>query len=215
MSAASGEPTRRPGFFDSFRAAMTPPPLPDDDGKPLARPWTVLLSVVLAIVAGLALLFVGVASVATVDTGAREAATWVDDRLAECQDRVGGRGEAVVVPENPNQEQQAWVDFCRDQQPWGDEDYSNYKTTNTILGISFGVFGLLSIVGAVLMLREKIVGRRMVIAAAVVLVASTLLLGLQSLPLLVATLFLFASVALTLIGPGSRYFQVLRRRARS
>jgi hypothetical protein len=214
MSAASGEPTRRPGFFDSFRAAMTPPPLPDDDGKPPVRPWTVLLSVVLAVVAGLALVFVGVAAAATVDSGAQNAVEFVDDELAKCVSDGIGRGEAVVVPEDGDQEAQARATFCRDQQPLTADEISSFKTNNIILGVILAVAGLATIAGGVLVLRERLIGRRIIIVVTVLLVAASLLLGLQSLPLLVATLFLVGSVMLTLIGKGNQYFQFLRRRAR-
>ena len=40
MSFSSGEDRKRPGIFDSFRAAMTPAPLPEDQTKetPTAPP---------------------------------------------------------------------------------------------------------------------------------------------------------------------------------
>jgi hypothetical protein len=215
MSAASGEPNRRPGFFDSFRAAMTPPPLSDDDGKPPVRPWTVLLSVALAVVAGLALIFVGIASAATVDTGAQSAVQFVDDELAKCITDGIGRGAGVVVPEDGDQQAQARATFCRDQQPLTAEEISEYKRNNTILGIVVGLVGIATVAGGVLMLRERLIGRKIIITVTVLLVASSLLLGLRSLPLLLATLFLVGSVMLTLIGKGNRYFQILRRRARS
>ena len=46
-----GQPQRR-GFFASLSAALTPPPMPDDDSGPLKAPKGVLAAMVLAIVAG-------------------------------------------------------------------------------------------------------------------------------------------------------------------
>ena len=52
MSFGAGDARKRPSFMDSFRAALTPAPLPPDDGKPLVRPNTVTIASVLAMAAG-------------------------------------------------------------------------------------------------------------------------------------------------------------------
>src|SRR6476469_7713933 len=98
MSFGLGDARKRPGIFDSFRAAMTPPALPEDDGLPIKPPGQVKAATVLAMLAGLVFVVIGGFSLLTTDDQLNTAVASYNSAISDCTTQFGGIGDAVVVP---------------------------------------------------------------------------------------------------------------------
>src|SRR4051794_38239956 len=104
MSFGLGDARKRPGIFDSFRAAMTPPPLPEDDGQPIKPPGTVKAATVLAMLGGLICLIVGGYTLLTTDELLTAAVSSYNQEITNCTTQFQGIGDAVVIPAGASEE---------------------------------------------------------------------------------------------------------------
>ncbi len=215
MSFGSGDPRKRPGLFDSFRAAMTPPPLPEDDGQPLRPPGTVTAATVLSLVAGLVFLFIGGVSLATTDEQLDNAVKAYNATIADCVTDFQGIGDAVVVPAGANADVTAKADACKQYRPLTDETISSARTQNIIISVIIVVIGLIAAVGG-WFLRPGAGWSRLTVAGAVVLsIIVTLFFQVSNIFTLAATLLLIVAVMLCYIGRGAMYFARHKARRRA
>ena len=212
MSFGSGDPRKRPGLFESFRAAMTPPPLPVDDGQPLKPPRTVVAATVMAILAGVVFLFIGGVSLATTDTQLDNAVKTYNDAVAQCVSDFGGIGDTVVVPAGASTDDTNRAESCKQYRPLTPETISGARTQNIIISAIIVVVGLIAAVGG-WFLRSGTGWSRLTVAGAVVLsIILTLVFQVSNLFTLVATLLPIIAVMLSYIGKGGVYFAQLKAR---
>lgn len=212
MSFGSGDPRKRPGLFESFRAAMTPPPLPVDDGQPLSPPRTVIAATVMSILAGVVFLLIGGVSLATTDAQLDNAVKAYNDAIAQCVKDFGGIGDAVVVPAGATTDDTARADSCKQYRPLTEETISAARTQNIIISVIIVVIGLIAAVGG-WFLRSGAGWSRLTVAGAVVLsIIVTLFFQVSNLFTLVATLIMIIAVMLSYIGKGGVYFAQLKAR---
>ncbi|GAA2005471.1 hypothetical protein JL107_04775 [Nakamurella flavida] len=212
MSSASGAPRKRPGFLDTFRAAMTPPPLPEDTGGPLVRPRSVTVAMVLALLAGAILLFVGVSSALATGSSTDAQVTRVNEAIATCNSQGIGTGPSVVVPTEGTDEAKTTATNCQALSTPTADQIASAKRFNVILSLVVAVLGVAAVAGGILINRSQRRGRTVVVVTVGVLVAMTLFLQVQNPLLLLSTLLLVVGVMLTFIGRGNLYFVMLRRR---
>ena len=214
MSFGSGDPRKRPGLFDSFRAAMTPPPMPEDDGLPIVPPRSITIASILSLVAGLVFLFIGGVSLATTDEQLDNAVKAYNTTVAQCVKDFQGIGDAVVVPVNPTADQSSRSDSCKQFRPLTDETINSARTQNIIISVVIVVIGLIAGVGG-WFLRRGATWSRLTVAGAVVLsIVVTLFFQVSNIFTLAATLLLIVAVMLSYIGRGAMYFARLKARRR-
>lgn len=216
MSFSSGEDRKRPGIFDSFRAAMTPAPLPEDDGLPIAPPRTVTIATALSLVAGLLLIVFGVASFATGDAALDEFLKSWNTSINQCDTSYPfAHGPEVVVQEGATDAQKSTADSCKGYRDLSPEEISNARVTNKIFSVALIVVGLLAAVSGWFLRSAKRWARSAIVGITLVMTVATMLLSLRSLLTLGATLFLVVAVMLSIIGKGGVYFARMRARRAS
>jgi len=212
MSFGSGDARKRPGIFDSFRAAMTPPPLPDDDGKPIGPPTMITVATVLSILAGVVFLLIGGVSVATTDDQLNSAVKVYNQAISDCAGKFGGIGDAVVVAPGASADDSAAADTCKQYKPLTDDTISAAKTQNIMISVIIVIIGIIACVGG-WFLRQGARWSRLTVAGAVVLsVIITMLFQVSNIFTLGATLVMIIAVMLSYIGQGGVYFARLKAR---
>src|SRR5664279_6423126 len=145
MSFSSGEDRKRPGIFDSFRAAMTPAPLPEDDGLPISPPRTVNIATALCLIGALIFIFIGAVSLFTADEQLDQAVATYNASIADCQAKVGGIGDAVQTPpDTASADDKAFADSCRGYKVLTQDVIDSAKTQNMIISAVIVVIGLLA-----------------------------------------------------------------------
>jgi hypothetical protein len=212
MSFGIGDSNKKPGIFESFRTAMTPPPLPPDDGQPIKPPSTVTVATVMSILAGLVFLFIGGVSLATTDEQLDTAVQLYNDGIADCTAKVGGIGDAVVVPEGSSAELVAQGETCKQYTPLTDETISSARTQNIIISAMIVVIGLIAAVGGWFLRSGARFSRLMVVGAVILSVILTMLFKVSNIFTLGATLVMIIAVMLCYIGRGGVYFARLKAR---
>jgi hypothetical protein len=212
MSFGMGDARKRPGIFDSFRAAMTPPPLPEDDGLPIKPPGAVTAATVLAMLAGLVFLVIGGFSLLTTDDQLNTAVASYNQAISDCTTKFQGIGDAVIVPPGASADDTAAADVCKQYRPLTDETISAAKTQNIIISVVIVVIGLVALAGG-WFLRAGARWSRLAVAGAVV-ISVILTMGFQvsNLLTLVATLLMIVAVMLCFVGKGAVYFARLKAR---
>ncbi len=212
MSFGSGDARKRPGIFDTFRAALTPQALPVDDGKPITPPTQVRVASVMSLLAGLVFLFIGGVSLATTDSQLDAAVTAYNKSISDCTSQFQGIGDAVVVPAGASADDTTKADQCKQLRELTPDTISAAKTQNIIISVVIVVIGIIAAVGG-WFLRPGAKWSRLTVAGAVVLsVIVTLLFQVSNIFTLGATLLLIVSVMLCYIGRGAIYFARLKAR---
>ncbi len=212
MSFGLGDARKRPGIFDSFRAAMTPPPLPEDDGQPISPPRTVLAATVMSILSGLVFLFIGGVSLFTTDDQLNNAVAAYNKEISDCTTQFGGIGDAVVVPAGAAADVTAAADICKQYRPLTDDAISTAKTQNIMVSVIITLIGVMAVVGG-WFLRSGTRWSRLTVAGGVVIsVLVTMMFQVSNLFTLVATLVMIIAVMLCYIGKGGVYFARLKAR---
>jgi hypothetical protein len=212
MSFGIGDANKRPGIFDSFRAAMTPPPLPEDDGEPIRPPRTVVVASVMSILAGLVFLLIGGVSLFTTDEQLNNAVAAYNKTISECTTQFQGIGDAVVVPPGASADQVTQADTCRQYQPLTDEAISTAKTQNIMISVVIVVIGVIAVVGGWFLRSGARFSRLTVAGGVVISVLVTMMFQVSNLFTLVATLVMIIAVMLCYIGKGAVYFARLKAR---
>ncbi len=214
MSFGAGDARKRPGFLDSFRAALTPAPLPPDDGKPLVRPLTVTIASMLALVAGVVFVLIGGFSVATTDDQLNQAVAQYNDAIKDCTAKFGGIGDSVVVPSGATSDDANQAENCRSYTPLTDEVISGARTQNLIISGVVVVIGVIALVAGWFLRAGNRWARIGVLVAVLLSVLVTMLFRVSNLFTLVASLLLIVAIMLCFIGKGGVYFaRVKARRA--
>ncbi len=212
MSFGMGDARKRPGIFDSFRAAMTPPPLPEDDGLPITPPGSVTAATVLAMLAGLVFLVIGGFSLLTTDDQLSTAVASYNQAISDCTTKFQGIGDAVIVQPGASADDTAAADACKQYRPLTAETISAAKTQNIIISVVITVIGLVALAGG-WFLRAGARWARLAVAGAVVIsVILTMAFQVSNLLTLVATLLMIIAVMLCFIGKGAVYFARLKAR---
>lgn len=212
MSFGMGDARKRPGIFDSFRAAMTPPPLPEDDGQPIKPPGQVTAATVLAMLAGLVFLVIGGFSLLTTNDQLNTAVASYNQAISECTTKFQGIGDAVVVPPGASADDTSAADVCKQYRPLTDETISSAKTQNIMISVVIVIIGVVALAGG-WFLRVGARWSRLAVAGAVVIsVILTMAFQVSNLLTLVATLLLIVAVMLCFVGKGAVYFARLKAR---
>jgi hypothetical protein len=205
MSFGSGDARKRPGLFDSFKAAMSPVELPPDDGKPIEPPRTVLVATVLAMLSGIVFILIGGYSVATTDQALDTAVANYNSAISDCTQKFGGIGDAVVVPAAPAEDVTA-AQTCQQYTPLTDETISSAKTNNIMISAIVVLIGVIA-AGGGWFLRKGAKFSRLAVGLAVVLsVVLTMLFQASNLFTLAGTLLMIVAVMLCYIGKGAVFF---------
>ena len=216
MSFASGEGRKRPGIFDSFRAAMTPAPLPEDDGSPIAPPRTVNVATALCLIGGLIFLFIGAVSLFTADQQLDQAVSTYNSNIADCNARGIGIGDsAATPPDTASADDKTFADNCKQYRVLTPDVIDSAKTQNLIISAAIIVIGLLSAVGGWFLRAGARWARLMVVGAVLLSVIITMLFQVSNLFTLAATLAIVVAVMLSFIGQGGVYFARIRARRAS
>ena len=212
MSFGIGDARKRPGIFNSFRAAMTPPPLPEDDGQPIKPPGAVTAATVLAMLAGLVFLVIGGFSLLTTNDQLNTAVASYNQAISDCTTKFQGIGDAVVVPAGASADDTAAADVCKKYQPLTDETISAAKTQNIIISVVIVVIGLVALAGGWFLRAGARWSRLAVVGAVVISVILTMAFQVSNLLTLVATLLMIVAVMLCFVGKGAVYFARLKAR---
>ncbi len=206
MSSGSGDARKRPGFLDSFISAMTPAPLPPDDGKPLVRPTTVGVASLLAIAAGVIFLFIGGFSIVTTDQQLNQAVAMYNEQIKECTSKFGGIGDSVVVPAGASTDDANRAEICKSYTPLTDETISGARTQNIMVSAIVVIIGVIAAVGGWFVRSGNRWGRIAVVGAVLLSVVLTMLFQVSNLFTLAASLLLVIAIMLCFIGKGGVYF---------
>jgi hypothetical protein len=212
MSTGAGDARKRPGFMESFRAALTPAALPPDDGKPLVRPNNVTLASVLAFVAGAVFVLIGGFSIATTDDQLNQAIASYNQSISECTTKFGGIGDAVVVPSGASTDDSNLADQCKGYIPLTDDAISGARTQNYIISGVVVLIGVVALVAGWFLRSGSRWGRIAVLVAVLMSVLVTMLLRVSNLFTLGAALLLIVAVMLCFIGKGGVYFARMKAR---
>ncbi len=216
MSFSSGEDRKRPGIFDTFRAAMTPAPLPEDDGLPISPPRTVNIATALCLIGALIFIFIGAVSLFTADEQLDQAVATYNASIADCQAKVGGIGDAVQTPpDTASADDKAFADSCKGYKVLTQDVIDSAKTQNMIISVVIVVIGLLAAAGGWFLRAGARWARLMVVGAVLLSVIITMLFQVSNLFTLVATLLIVVAVMLSFIGKGGVYFARMRARRAS
>lgn len=212
MSSGAGDARKRPGFMDSFRAAMTTPPLPPDDGKPLVRPTAVSVASILALLAGAIFVFLGASTIITLDTQVNAAVSEYKKAVDTCSTQFGGIGDAATAPANATEKQTTDAESCKNTPALTDDMISNYRTSNLVFGAIFLALGVVAAVGGWFLRSGNRWARIAVIAIVLVNMIFTLMLGVSNVLILGASLMLVVAIMLCFIGKGGVYFARIKAR---
>jgi hypothetical protein len=216
MSFSSGENRKRPGIFDSFRAAMTPAPLPEDDGRPIPPPRTVNIATALCLIGGLIFAFVGIYALTITNSYIDDAVSQYSADVASCQTNYGGIGDAVVVADSAADDVKAKADNCKQLVQLTPDLVDGARSRWIVTYAITSVIGALAIVGGWFLRSGARWARFMVLGGVLLSVILTMLFQSSSLYTLVASLLMVVAVMLSFIGKGGVYFARMRgRRANS
>jgi len=194
---------------------MTPPAIPEDDGKPIVPPRTVLVATVMSVLAGLVFLLIGGVSLFTTDDQLNNAVAAYNKSISECTTKFGGIGDAVIVPAGASTGETEAAELCKQYRPLTDEAISTAKTQNIMISVVILLIGVIAIVGG-WFLRPGAKWSRLTVAGGVVIsVLVTMMFQVSNLFTLVATLVLIIAVMLCYIGKGGVYFARLKARRTS
>lgn len=214
--SGGGSGERRPGIFDSFRGAFAPQQLPEDDGKPITAPRSILIASALSLVAGVLMAFLAVMSVVQFNAQFDLTVQTYKDEVANCQSQFGAVGSSVAVPEGGTDDQKSKAQLCQTLQNYNDADYQGFRDTartqSFVLGGLILVYGLAAIAAGWFLRSGAAWPRRVLIGVVVLTLATIMLMGIQNIFLLGASLLLVAAVMLTFVGRGGLFFA--RHRAR-
>ena len=208
----AGDARKRPSFMDSFRAALTPPPLPPDDGKPLVRPNSTTIATALAVAAGAIFIFIGGLSLATTDAQLDEAVAKYNEAVVDCTNRFGGIGESVVVPAGASTDDTNLAEQCKGYVALTPDAVSSARTQNILISSIVVVVGVIAIASAWFVRSGNRWGRIGLAVAVILSVLLSLMFQVSNLFTLVASLMLIVAVMLCFVGKGGVFFARVKGR---
>lgn len=206
-SSQPGRPQRR-GLLASLSAALTPPPLPDDDSGPLKAPRGVLAAMVLTIVAGAIFVLSGGLGLVTMDSmikaSQKQYQGWVDD----CRSQFGGIGTTAVTETSPT----GSAATCQSMVEMTGSDWDSFQTASVIVSTVFLLMGLALVAAGIFLRVGRLWARRVAIAVTVITVLAAMMLGMTSPVVLGATLLLMIAVVLCYVSTGGMFFMRVKAR---
>lgn len=139
--SGGGSGDRRPGIFDSFRGAFAPAQLPEDDGKPIVAPRSILIASALSLVAGVLMAFLAVMSIVQFNSQFDLTVQTYKDEVAKCVTV----GPSVVIPETGSDDAKSQAQLCQSLQNYTDADFAGFRDTaqqqSWIIGGGIFLFG--------------------------------------------------------------------------
>lgn len=214
--SGGGSGDRRPGIFDSFRGAFAPQQLPEDDGKPIVAPRSILIASALSLVAGVLMSFLAIMSIVQFNSQFDLTVQTYKDEVANCTSQYGTVGSSITVPANGTDDEKSKAQLCQSLQNYTDADFANFRDSARTQGYVIGgvilIAGLASIAAGWFLRSGAAWARRVLIGAVVVTLGGIMLLSIQNIFLLGASLLLVAAVMLSFVGGGGLFFA--RHRAR-
>jgi hypothetical protein len=206
-SSQPGQPQRR-GFLASLSAALTPPPLPEDDSGPLKTPKGVLAAMVLTIVAGAIFVLSGGLGLVTMDSmmdaSQKQYQGWLDD----CRAQFGGIGTTAVTETSPT----GSAATCQSMVEMTSSDWDSFQTASVIVSTVFLLMGLALVAAGIFLRVGRMWARRVAIAVTIITVLAAMMLGMTSPVVLGATLLLMIAVVLCYISSGGAFFMRVKAR---
>lgn len=208
MTSPGSRPRR--GFLASISAALTPPPVEEDDlSKPLVVPASIKVAMVLTLLGGVIYLFVGGVNVIQRSDYLEQVRVSYNDQVAKCQE-VGGVGDAVTT--TPTDAQKELVDTCSKLRVATEADFDALSTQIVVFGLVFLAMGLASLVAG-WFLRTGVVWARWVLVGVVAIsFILTMLFQVAGALTLGALLLLGIAMVLTFIGKGGLFISRARER---
>ena len=212
MSFGAGDARKRPGFMDSFRAALTPAPLPPDDGKPLVRPDHRHDRLGAGHAAGVIFVLIGGFSIATTDDQLNQAIAQYNTSISECTNQFGGIGDAVVVPAGASTDVTNQAEACKTYIPLTDDAISGARTQNIMISAIVVGIGLIALAAGWFLRSGNRWGRVALVVAVLLSVVLSMMFRVSNLFTLGASLLLIIAVMLCFIGKGGVYFSRVKAR---
>lgn len=206
MTSSSQQPAARRGFLASLSAALTPPPIPDDDTGPLRPPKGVMVGVVLAIIGGVLFLLQGVMGLTNLDFVVTQSQQAYGDQVTKCQ-QVGGIGTAVTATTPTD-----LVDTCKRLAPYESADWDSLRSVYVGLFVVFVLLGLAAITAGWFLRAGAAWSRRVLVTITIITVLGAMFLQISGLITLAATMAVLIAVVLCYLASGAQYF--LRVKAR-
>ena len=213
MSSPPPRP-KKSGFLAGLQSAMAPP-VPADDGQPILRPRSVLVSSVLVVIAAVLFLLVGALTVSATDSQATAYANFYASAVKQCQDNVGGIGTAVpstiatptAGPTSPLA-LTALPNSCRQitEPTLSASSLSSYKTTLTIFSVVLIVIGLATAASGWFLRDGRKWARRVLMLVVLSQLILAFLFQASTSYTLVATLLVVVGLSITFIGRASAFF---------
>lgn len=200
-------PARR-GFLASLSAALTPQPLPEDDSGPLTAPKGVRVAMVLSLIAGAVYLFAGTISVAGLDSAVQQQRADYTEQVRKCTSDFGGIGTTAITAASPTGAEAT----CQRLPVMAAADWDSFRTASMVLAVGFLIMGALLVVAGWFLRAGSAWARRAIVGVAIVTVLVSLLLGVSSPILLLATLLVMVAVVLCYLSSGATYFMRVKMR---
>lgn len=217
--SGGGSGDRRPGIFDSFRGAFAPQQLPEDDGRPIVAPRSILIASALSLVCGVILAFLsvlGLTQLGSYEADFDKAVADYRTQTSQCVTDVGGFGSSLVIPPGVSDDQKARYETCQQYVTYSDADIASIresqKTQNIVVIAVLMIIGLAAVAAGWFLRSGARWTRRTILGLVIVLLASIMLRVLGSILILGASLLLVVAVMLSFVGAGGLFFA--RHRAR-
>lgn len=208
----------------NLQAAMVPA-VPDADGGPLLRPRAVTIASVLAMVAGVVFLLLGILSIASASSQVDNQAQVYVKVVAQCNQYYGGIGSSAVptTATTPSSLATTYVaatalpEACRGitESRLSDSELASYRTSITVFSIVLIVVGLATAVSGWFLREGRKWSRRVLISVVLVQLILAFLFQVSNVLTLLATLLVVVALSMTFLGRASGYFLgvALRKKA--
>lgn len=197
----------RRGFLASLSAALSPPPIPEDDTGPLTAPKGVLTAMVLTILSGAIYVFSGGLGVLTIGQLMEQSKEQYQQWITDCTREYGGIGSAITA-ESPTGSAAA----CQSLSEMTPDAWESFRTASVVVSTVFLLMGLALVAAGFFLRLGRKWARRTMVSIAVITVAAAMLLGMTSPIVLAATLLLMIAIVLCYLFTGGTFF--LRAAAR-
>ncbi|MDQ2737805.1 MAG: hypothetical protein M3Y35_04105 [Actinomycetota bacterium] len=223
MSSPGSRP-KKSGFMANLQAAMVPA-VPDADGGPLLRPRAVTIASVLAMVAGVVFLLLGILSIASASSQVDNQAQVYVKVVAQCNQFYNGIGSSAVptTATTPSSLATTYVaatalpGACRGitESRLSNSELASYRTSITVFSIVLIVVGLATAVSGWFLREGRKWSRRVLISVVLVQLILAFLFQVSNVLTLLATLLVVVALSMTFLGRASGYFLgvALRKKA--
>jgi hypothetical protein len=205
-SPGQNTPARR-GFLSSISAALTPPPVPEDDNAPLRVPKGVITASVLSIIGGILYLFQGTLGLFNIDSIIDNGRKSYTEQVTTCNNQVGGIGTAATGAAPTNV-----VSSCQKLPTMTDTDWANYHTVYVVLFVVFALIGIAVLAAGWFLRAGAMWARRTLVTVTLLTVLSALFLQITGALTLAATFAVLIAVVLCYLSSGGQFFLLMKAR---